>query len=135
MLQSENRNRGSGTRAFIDYLLNNIAKQRGVPFSEIIKKINGYRYEVSTHNGVAAAIAQGRADVGVCIEYAAIIYNLSYIPLAWEYYDFIVSKDSYKSKDVVKAFLNALKSNDVKDMINSTRGYRASEAIGEIICC
>ncbi len=130
-----NRNRGSGTRAFIDYLLNNIAKQRGVPFSEIIKKINGYRYEVSTHNGVAAAIAQGRADVGVCIEYAAIIYNLSYIPLAWEYYDFIVSKDSYKSKDVVKAFLNALKSNDVKDMINSTRGYRASEAMGEIICC
>lgn len=130
-----NRNRGSGTRAFIDYLLSSITKQRGIPFSDVIKKINGYRYEVPTHNGVAAAIAQGRADVGICIEYAAIIYNLSYIPLAWENYDFIVSKDSYKSKDVVKAFLNTLRNSDVRAMINSTRGYRATEGMGEIICC
>jgi len=130
-----NRNRGSGTRAYIDYVLRKLAEKLGVSFSDLVRRINGYRYEVSTHSGVAAAIAQGRADIGVCIEYAAIIYNLNYIPLSWESYDFIVSKDSYKSKEVVKAFLNALRNSGIKDIINSTKGYRASEDIGGIICC
>jgi len=88
-----NRNKGSGTRVFIDIALNKIAENIGMSFEEFTSKIRGYTYEVSSHTGVAAAIAQGRADLGVCIEYAARLYGLDYIPLTWEEYDFAINKE------------------------------------------
>ncbi len=129
-----NRNRGSGTRAYIDFLLNKIGIEMGKSFNEIIQTIKGYSYEVSTHNAIAAAIAQGRADVGICIEYAAIKYNLDYIPLTIENYDFVVFRKSIE-KTAVKTFVAMLKDNSIKSIIQKYPGYQLYGDIGEVICC
>jgi molybdenum cofactor synthesis domain-containing protein len=128
-----NRNRGSGTRVYIDMVLKDIAVAMGIEFHELIQRINGYTYEVSSHTGVAAAIAQGRADVGVCVEYAAKIYGLEYKPLTWEEYDFAVHIQSLETKDTVKLFVEALKSPYIKKFVSSYPGYEPKEDMGEII--
>ena len=72
-----NRNAGSGTRILIDRML------RGV-------RPPGYTAQTKSHNAVAAAVAQGRADWGVAIETVARAYGLGFLPLQAEQYDFIV---------------------------------------------
>jgi len=129
-----NRNRGSGTRAYIDFLLNNIAIEMGKSFNELIQGINGYNYEVSTHNAVAAAISQGRADVGICIEYAAIKYKLDYIPLTWENYDFVILRKSIE-KPVIRDFITMLKEAKIRSIIQKYNGYKIYEDTGDVICC
>jgi putative molybdopterin biosynthesis protein len=74
-----NRNRGSGTRILIDQLLEGTQPP-------------GYSVEAKTHNAVAAAVAQGRADWGVAIEWVAKRAGLGLLPLEHEQYDFVVPK-------------------------------------------
>jgi putative molybdopterin biosynthesis protein len=71
------RNAGSGTRILIDRLL----KGARPP---------GYWLQPKSHNAVAAAIVQGRADWGVTIDGVARRYELSFIPVQDEHYDFVV---------------------------------------------
>ncbi|WP_333671441.1 molybdopterin biosynthesis protein [Elioraea tepidiphila] len=72
-----NRNAGSGTRVLIDALL----KGARPP---------GFLNQPKSHNAVAAAVAQGRADWGVAIATVARDYGLGFLPLAEEHYDFAV---------------------------------------------
>src|SRR5207244_10385117 len=72
-----NRNRGSGTRILIDRLL----ARRRPP---------GYAVEARSHNAVAAALQQGRADWGVLIAPVAATYGLAFIPLSEERFDFLI---------------------------------------------
>jgi putative molybdopterin biosynthesis protein len=78
-----NRNRGSGTRVLIDELL------RG-------RRPPGYAVEPRSHNAVAAAIAQGRADWGIAIESVVERYNLKFIPVRAERYDFAVPESRWE---------------------------------------
>jgi putative molybdopterin biosynthesis protein len=73
------RNAGSGTRILIDRLV-----KRHRPA--------GYWSQPKSHNAVAAAVAQMRADWGVTIESVARRYDLGFIPLQDEHYDFVVPK-------------------------------------------
>ena len=50
----------------------------------------GYAVQAKSHNAVAAAVAQGRADWGVAIDSVAKLYGLSFIPLREEHYDFAI---------------------------------------------
>jgi len=84
-----NRPRGTGTRALLDLYLRQAAERLGQPFEELVKRIRGYTHEVKTHTAVAAAVAQGRADVGLGVRYAAEMYNLDFIPVGWEEYDLV----------------------------------------------
>jgi putative molybdopterin biosynthesis protein len=129
-----NRNKGSGTRIYIDKVLEDMAKKRGQSLAEIMRSINGYWYEVSTHTGVAAAIAQGRADVGVCTEYSAVLYKLDYIPLTWEYYDFLVNIQSL-SKNAVEKFIEGLRNPSIMQLVNSFTGYEVPAEMGSKLCC
>lgn len=72
-----NRNRGSGTRIVLDELLGGAQPP-------------GYRIEVKSHNAVAAAITQSRADWGLTIGPVASMCNLSFIPVREERYDFMI---------------------------------------------
>ena len=74
-----NRNQGSGTRILIDGLL-----QGARPA--------GYALQPRSHNAVAAAVAQGRADWGVAIQRVADQHGLDFLPLAFEQYDFVVCR-------------------------------------------
>ncbi|MEX2119365.1 MAG: molybdopterin biosynthesis protein [Pirellulales bacterium] len=72
-----NRNQGSGTRILIDRLLGG-------------DRPAGYAVQARNHNAVAAAVAQGRADWGVAIEWVAGHNGLGFLRLADERYDFVV---------------------------------------------
>lgn len=129
-----NRTRGSGTRVYLDYVLRKLAEKENISFQDIVEKINGYTYEVKTHTAVAAAIAQGRADAGIAVEMAAKMYNLDFIPLTWEKYDFLILRERMDKK-LVREFINTLKSLGEKknEIQNQFPGYRLPNNIGEII--
>lgn len=104
-----NRPRGTGTRALLDALLDSLAKKLNMPLEELTKKIKGYTYEVKTHTAVAAAVAQGRADVGIGVRFAAELYGLEFMPLGWEQYDLVVKRDVLdKTLDIVEEVLQNL---------------------------
>ncbi len=127
-----NRNKGAGTRFLLDLRLKEMASRMGVKFEELVRKVNGYYYEVRTHTAVAAAVAQGKADVGVGIRAAAAMYGLDFIPLGWEGYDFAVPIDRLE-KDSVRAFLNMLRSDEFRKALSKLPGYRVPNDIGTII--
>ncbi|MCG2862883.1 MAG: molybdopterin biosynthesis protein [Vulcanisaeta sp.] len=127
-----NRNKGAGTRFLLDMKLREIASKMGVSFEDLVKKINGYYYEVRTHTAVAAAVAQGKADVGIGIRAAAAMYGLDFIPLGWESYDFAIPIDRL-DKESVKAFLNLLRSNEFKERLEKLPGYKVPSDIGSIV--
>jgi molybdopterin molybdotransferase/putative molybdopterin biosynthesis protein len=89
-----NRNAGSGTRIIVDQLLNE-------------RRPAGYGNQPRSHNAVAAAVAQGRADWGIAIESVARLYGLGFLALAPEHYDFLVV-ESRRAREPVQAFLAAL---------------------------
>ena len=72
-----NRNAGSGTRILIDRMLGGVRPP-------------GHAGGTRSHNAVAAAVAQGRADWGVAIQTVARDYGLGFLPLQAEQYDLIV---------------------------------------------
>ena len=84
-----NRNRGSGTRVLLDGLL---AGQRPP----------GATVEVRSHNAVAAAVAQHRADWGVAIAPVARMYRLAFTPVRVERYDFAVPASRYDRAAVAR---------------------------------
>jgi putative molybdopterin biosynthesis protein len=98
-----NRNAGSGTRILIDQLLEG-------------RRPPGYANQPRSHNAVAAAVAQGRADWGIAIANVAKLYGLAFLPLAPEHYDFLVA-DRHRSRPAVQAFLRALEEPDVRKRI------------------
>ena len=74
-----NRNQGAGTRVLIDLLLKGVQPP-------------GYWNQPRSHNAVAAAVVQGRADWGITIAPVAAASGLAFLPLAEEHYDFAVAR-------------------------------------------
>jgi molybdate-binding protein len=93
-----NRNQGAGTRILIDRLLGGA-------------RPDGYWNQPRSHNAVAAAVAQHRADWGVTIAPVAGASGLGFIPVAEEHYDFALVTGR-NSRPGVKAFLTALASDE-----------------------
>ncbi len=128
-----NRVKGSGTRILIDLKLREIAARRGVPFEELTARIKGYDYEAKTHSAVAAAVAQGRADVGVSLLYYAKLYNLDFIPIGEETFDLLIPKDRLE-KPAVRRVLEALRSGEFRDALKERLpGYRTLKNTGKPI--
>src|SRR5207248_8285053 len=104
-----NRNRGSGTRVLIDRLLGDTRPA-------------GYLTEARSHNAVAAAVAQGRADWGVAIATVAAAAELGFLPLQGEHFDFVVPRDRL-DKPAVQAFRALLESGKVRERL-AAMGFR-----------
>ncbi len=100
-----NRNAGSGTRVLIDKLLSGA-------------RPSGYANQPKSHNAVAAAIAQGRADWGLAIEPVAGMYGLGFLPVAPEHYDFLLV-ESRRARPAVQAFLAALRDETTRERIRA----------------
>ena len=101
-----NRNQGAGTRILIDRLLGD-------------NRPDGYWNQPRSHNAVAAAVAQHRADWGMTIAPVAHASNLGFIPLAEEHYDFALVQ-ARSDRPAVRAFLDALASGEARAAL--TRG-------------
>ena len=95
-----NRNAGSGTRILLDGLLGGARPA-------------GHANQPKSHNAVAAAVAQGRADWGVAIATVAEAYGLGFLPLADEHYDFFLP-EARAARPAVQAFLVALQAPEVR---------------------
>lgn len=89
-----NRNQGAGTRTLVDGLLNGARPP-------------GYWNQPRSHNAVAVAVAQGRADWGVAIRPVADSLGLGFIPLADEHYDFAV-RATPRDPGRIEAFRHAI---------------------------
>jgi putative molybdopterin biosynthesis protein len=100
-----NRNAGAGTRVLIDKLLAGARPP-------------GYANQPKSHNAVAAAIAQSRADWGVAIEPVAKLYGLGFLPLSPEHYDFLLV-EARAGRPAVQAFLAALRDEKVRTRIKA----------------
>ena len=99
------RNAGAGTRVLIDKLLDGARPP-------------GYANQPKSHNAVAAAIAQGRADWGLAIEPVAKLYGLGFLAVSPEHYDFLVV-EKRKARPAVQAFLALLRDESVRDRIRA----------------
>ncbi len=104
-----NRNQGAGTRILIDRLLG-------------AARPDGYWNQPKSHNAVAAAVGQHRADWGMTIAPVAHAAGLGFIPLAEEHYDFAVVT-ARKSRPAVQAFLASLASEESKAAL-AQAGFR-----------
>jgi putative molybdopterin biosynthesis protein len=100
-----NRNTGSGTRIIVDKLLGD-------------RRPPGYAIQTKSHNAVAAAVHQGRADWGVAINTVAEQYGLGFIPLQQERYDFVVPKARLE-RHAVRMFCDVLEDPDVRKELSA----------------
>jgi len=104
-----NRNPGSGTRILIDRLLAGLQPP-------------GYPVQARSHNAVAAAVAQGRADWGVAIEWVARSGGLGFLPLEDEQYDFVIPA-SRRGRPAVRAFRALLSEPAIREQL-AAMGFR-----------
>jgi len=95
-----NRNAGSGTRALIDNLLED-------------QQPPGFALQVRSHNAVAAAVAQERADWGIGIAHVAKMYGLGFQSIQPEQFDLVIPA-SREQRPAVRALQNLLRDGDVR---------------------
>jgi putative molybdopterin biosynthesis protein len=120
-----NRNRGSGTRVLIDRLL---SAEKGDKSNltgaaaGTAQQPPGYCVEVKSHNAVAAAVAQHRADWGIAIETVARDARLNFISLREEEFDFAIPT-ARLDRPAVQAFIHLLADTSTREML-SRRGFR-----------
>jgi len=109
-----NRNAGSGTRILIDRLLGRA-------------KPPGYGVQTKSHNAVAVAVAQQRADWGMAIDTVARQYGLGFIPVQEERYDFVVPR-ARLARAPVQAFIALLQSAAAREALGGL-GFRVDPPI------
>ncbi|MDH6166470.1 putative molybdopterin biosynthesis protein [Variovorax boronicumulans] len=109
-----NRNAGSGTRILIDRLLGRA-------------KPPGYGVQTKSHNAVAVAVAQQRADWGLAIDTVARQYGLGFIPVQEERYDFVVPR-ARLARAPVQAFIALLQSAAAREAL-ARLGFRVDPPI------
>ncbi|MEM2925607.1 MAG: molybdopterin biosynthesis protein [Methanocellales archaeon] len=125
-----NRNKGSGTRVLLDYLLKKYAIERGLTFEELRRQVRGYDVEVKTHSAVASAILLGRADAGLAIKPVAVSNKLHFLKLWDEEYDFLIPREKLNAREI-KLFLELLKSKEFAEQLPT--GMKTYKSTGEVI--
>jgi putative molybdopterin biosynthesis protein len=118
-----NRQRGSGTRILLDYMLD----KEGIDS----KDIKGYDFELSTHMLVASSVKDPRFDCGMGIVSVANLNNLDIVEVGKENYDFLVLKDIIDTP-IFNEFIKVLQSVEFKNELNKLGGYIIND-IGAII--
>ena len=119
-----NRNRGSGTRLWLDEQLNRL----GISAEQVC----GYSDEAKTHTCVAVAIQEGRADLGLGIRAAALSHHLGFIPLFQERYDLVIPQEQFIQKQLSPMF-DAFYSGEFRHQVESLGGYDVTHLGDQII--
>ncbi|MFW5902139.1 MAG: substrate-binding domain-containing protein, partial [Thermodesulfobacteriota bacterium] len=116
-LRIVNRSLATGTRLLLDRELAQAGIEGG--------KIQGYDREMATHMEVGLEVLSGRADAGHGIRPVAGILGLDFIPLRWERYDLLISKERFFDKGV-QNFLGLLPDPEFKNLAKTLEGYDTS---------
>lgn len=111
-LRFVNRQRGAGTRTWLDRLLD----ERGVKPDQI----SGYELEEASHLAVAAAVAAGEADAGFGLRAAALRFGLGFVPIGVETY-WLAGEACWFQDTRIRALVAA-----VREMSGKVEGYSPS---------
>jgi excisionase family DNA binding protein len=114
-----NRSLSTGTRLLLDREL----KKAGLK----AEKILGYEREMSRHLDVGLEILAGRADAGPAIRPVASLLGLDFLPIRWERFDFLISKERFFDQGV-QTFLALLHEGAFRKMADSYEGYEVSDS-------
>jgi excisionase family DNA binding protein len=112
-----NRRLGTGTRLLFDRELQKAGLQG--------EKITGYTEEVLRHLDVGLAVLTGQADAGPGIRPIAAQLGLDFIPLRWERYDLLVTRERFFDKGI-QLFLGLLHEDPFRAMAARYAGYDVS---------
>jgi len=118
-----NRQKGSGTRLLLYHRL----RQAGIGR----ESIRGYDRVATTHGAVAAAIAQGSADVGPGVRAAARTWGLDFIPLGFERFDLAILRGGLAS-DRLQWLLDCLHRKDFRAAASLYAGHDIAR-MGEVV--
>ncbi len=112
-----NRPLGTGTRLLLDYEISksNISSDQ----------ITGYKNEVSRHLDAALEVLSGRADAAPAIRAVAGLVGLDFLPLRWERFDLLISRDRFFEKGIQK-FIGLLHEKSFKALASEFEGYDIS---------
>jgi molybdate-binding protein/DNA-binding transcriptional regulator YhcF (GntR family) len=113
-----NRQKGSGTRVWLDYKL----RELGI----LPNNIKGYLHELDTHLAVAMSIVRGDADVGLGIQAAANSCNLDFIPATKERFDLVIPIKNYNSATFA-SLIEIVQGTEFKKVVNEMGGYDTSQ--------
>jgi putative molybdopterin biosynthesis protein len=109
-----NRQRGSGTRALLEFLIAEGAVERN--------RILGYETEEVTHAAVAALVAGGLADAGFGVEAAAVRFRLGFVPVAVERY-FFACRTSALDSPAMRKLVEILGAAEFRTLAQGLAGY------------
>jgi len=109
-----NRQRGSGTRALLEFFIAAEGLDRG--------RMQGYDNEESTHGAVAALVAGQQADAGLAVHAAAAAYHLDFVPLCEERY-YLACPESLVDSPALRDLLAILRGDAFRDRVAGLAGY------------
>ncbi len=112
-----NRPLGTGTRLLLDYEISKTDITSG--------NINGYQNEMSKHLDVGLEILAGRADVAPAIRAVAGLLELDFIPLRWERFDLLVTRERFFER-AIQNFIGLLHGEEFESLANTFEGYDVS---------
>jgi putative molybdopterin biosynthesis protein len=112
-----NRPGGTGTRLLLDRELDK-AGLKGL-------KIEGYQQEFRSHLDVAMEVFSGRVDAALAIKPVANMLDLDFIPLRWERYDLLISKEHFFEQGI-QLFLGLLHEPQFRAIAKKLDGYDLS---------
>jgi putative molybdopterin biosynthesis protein len=118
-----NRQRGSGTRALLEFILSTEGLDRAA--------LRGYDHEETTHGAVAALIAGNQADVGFGVQAAAAQYRLDFIPLCTERY-FLAFRREAADTPAMRQLVATLREPSLREAVRALPGYDALRA-GDLV--
>lgn len=113
-LEFINRQEGSGTRLYIETLLENTMTDAS--------NINGFENDVKTHFEVALAVKNGNADVGIGSVSAAMIFDLPFYPLKQESFDMVLLQETFFRPEI-QDFIETLSSDEFRTMVKPLGNY------------
>ena len=112
-----NRSLGTGTRLLFDREL----KKAGING----EKIAGYHRELHRHMDVGLEVLTGNADAAPCIRPVAALLGLGFVPIRWERFDLLVTRERFFDKGVQR-FLGILHEKPFLQMVGQLDGYDAA---------
>jgi putative molybdopterin biosynthesis protein len=118
-LKIVNRAAGTGTRLLFDQELSKAGLQGD--------KIDGYTNEAPRHLDVGLEVLSGRADVGPGIRAVAGLLGLDFIPLRWERFDLLITRDRFFDRGI-QLLLGLLHEKAFIESAQALEGYDLSLA-------
>ncbi len=119
-----NRQPGSGSRLLIDKLL----REAGVPHSSI----QGYSRIAAGHLAAAYAVVSGEADCCLATRSAARAFDLGFVPLRSERYDFVFRTGALEFPSV-QTFMDVLQRASLRRKLETLAGYDTSKTGTRIV--